>query len=216
MLICEFQTCVSLLASWKHTPLYENIRTSEKCLGNIRELNFITNVHMFSIEIWVPLVKKLQPEKKCARPPPPFKQFRIYSRIWEHFWSLLPTLPFRVDCVLSMSLRNELTNSPKASHLPLLKKKRIIPNTVLPSPDKNQHVRSSTLFRSNIVCPKLSDSCSLKTHNDLWREWIEMKQQAKKQLQYQLKLNPIETYLNIKWFATSTLFTYCNEVELFF
>jgi hypothetical protein len=53
-----------------------------------------------------------------------------------------------------MSPSNELTNSPKASHLPLLKKKRIIPNAVLPLPDKNQHVRSSTLFRPNIIYPK--------------------------------------------------------------
>jgi hypothetical protein len=53
-----------------------------------------------------------------------------------------------------MSLRNELTNSPKASHLPLLKKKRIIPNTVLPLPDKSQNVRLSALFRPSIICPK--------------------------------------------------------------
>jgi hypothetical protein len=55
---------------------------------------------------------------------------------------------------LSMSLRNELTNSPKVSHLPWLKKKQIIPNAVLPLPDKNKHVRSPALFRPNIICPK--------------------------------------------------------------
>ena len=32
---------------------YENIRTSEKCLENMRTLNFITYVPMFSLGIWV-------------------------------------------------------------------------------------------------------------------------------------------------------------------
>jgi hypothetical protein len=36
----------------------------------------------------------------------------------------------------------------------LLKKKRTIPNAVLPLPDKNQHVRSSALFTPNIIHPK--------------------------------------------------------------
>jgi hypothetical protein len=35
-----------------------------------------------------------------------------------------------------------------------LKKKRIIPNTVLPLPNKNQNVRLSALFRPSIICPK--------------------------------------------------------------
>jgi hypothetical protein len=52
-----------------------------------------------------------------------------------------------------MNPSNELTNAPKASHLPSLKKKRIIPNAVLPSPE-DQHVRSSALFRPSIISPK--------------------------------------------------------------
>jgi hypothetical protein len=59
--------------------------------------------------------------------------------------------------LLPMSPSNELTNSPKASHLPLLKKKRIIPNTVLPLPNKNQHVRSSALCREMLAYGKFVD-----------------------------------------------------------
>jgi hypothetical protein len=52
-----------------------------------------------------------------------------------------------------MNAFNKLGSS-WSHYLPLLKKKWIIPNTVLPLPNKNQNVRLSALFRPSIICPK--------------------------------------------------------------